>query len=97
MGEIAGIIPQRTYPPSQVHFPPLPTGVDDRCSSPPPQVQFLPLDPRETDSIDEILAQVDHALQYHDDVEPRDPDDEAGGDSGDEDDPGGYDGEHYEG
>lgn len=59
-------------------------------------VQFLPLDPRETDSIDEILAQVDHALQYHEDVEPRDPDDDADVDPEDGDDGGGYDGEHYE-
>jgi len=44
-------------------------------------VQFLPLDPRDTDSVDEILAQIDNALQYHEDVEPRDPDER------DEDDP----------
>ena len=44
-------------------------------------MQFLPLDPRDTDSVDEILAQIDNALQYHEDVEPRDPDER------DEDDP----------
>ena len=27
------------------------------------QVQFLPLDPRDTDSVDQILAQVDNAIQ----------------------------------
>lgn len=46
-------------------------------------VQFLPLDPREPDTIELILAQIDNALQYHDDVEPREPgggdDDEGGG------------------
>ena len=39
-------------------------------------VQFLPLDPTDTDSVDLILAQVDNAVQYHDDVEPRTVDDE---------------------
>jgi len=39
-------------------------------------VQFLPLDPTDTDSIDLILAQVDNATQYHDDVEPRTVDDD---------------------
>ena len=39
-------------------------------------VQFLPLDPTDTDSVDLILAQVDNAVQYHDDVEPRTADDE---------------------
>jgi hypothetical protein len=50
-------------------------------------VQFLPLDPRDSDTIDLILAQVDNAIQYHDDVEPREggqdqPDDDDGGDLG---------------
>ena len=39
-------------------------------------VQFLPLDPRDPDSIEIILAQVDNAIQYHDDVEPKTADDE---------------------
>ena len=34
-------------------------------------VQFLPNDPRDPDTIELILAQVDNAIQYHDDVEPR--------------------------
>ena len=38
-------------------------------------VQFLPLDPRDPDTIDIILAQVDNAIQYHDDVEPKIEDD----------------------
>lgn len=38
-------------------------------------VQFLPLDPRDPDTIELILAQVDNAIQYHDDVEPRIPGD----------------------
>ena len=46
-------------------------------------VQFLPCDPRNTDTIDIILAQVDHSIQYHDDVEPRTQDDEEGDDDGD--------------
>eukprot|EP00967_Tisochrysis_lutea_P013547 scaffold15134_cov34-Tisochrysis_lutea.AAC.4 len=57
-------------------------------------VQFLPLDPRDTDSIDEILAQVDSALQYHEDVEPRDPDNPNEDDPDDEEEA--YDGEHYD-
>ena len=40
-------------------------------------VQFLPLDPTDTDSIDQILAQVDNAIQYHDDVEPMTAEDEG--------------------
>ena len=48
-------------------------------------VQFLPLDPRDPDTIEIILSQVDNAIQYHDDVEPRmdddaELDDDAGGD-----------------
>ena len=34
-------------------------------------VQFLPLDLRDTSSLDEIVAQIDNVLQYHDDAEPR--------------------------
>jgi len=45
-------------------------------------VQFLPLDPTDTDSIDQILAQVDNAIQYHDDVEPRMGDDDEPDDDG---------------
>ena len=44
-------------------------------------VQFLPLDPRDTDTVDLILAQIDNAIQYHDDVEPK------GDDRNDEEDP----------
>lgn len=36
-------------------------------------VQFLPCDPGDTDTIEQILVQVDTAIQYHDDVEPRLP------------------------
>ena len=39
-------------------------------------VQFLPLDPRDPDTVDIILAQVDNAIQYHDDVEPKTAEDE---------------------
>ena len=40
-------------------------------------VQFMPLDPNDTDTVDLILAQIDSAIQYHDDVEPKTADDEA--------------------
>ena len=48
-------------------------------------VQFMPLDPNDSDTVDLILAQIDNAIQYHDDVEPKcadnaDIDDDAGGD-----------------
>ena len=59
-------------------------------------VQFLPLDPRDTDSIDEILAQVDNAIQYHEDVEPKEPDEERDPDDDEPDEPDKYDGEHYD-
>ena len=36
-----------------------------------------PLDPKDEDTIDLILAQIDNAIQYHDDVEPRTTDDEV--------------------
>mmetsp|Transcript_585 Transcript_585/g.1187 ORF Transcript_585/g.1187 Transcript_585/m.1187 type:complete len:111 (-) Transcript_585:71-403(-) len=39
-------------------------------------VQFLPLNPKDMDSLDIILQQVDNAIQYHDDVEPRMRDEE---------------------
>lgn len=47
-------------------------------------VQFLPLDPRDTDTIGLILEQMDNAVQYHDDVEPRvdEADDDADGMAG---------------
>lgn len=38
-------------------------------------VQFLPLDPREEDTIELILSQIDNAIQYHDDIEPKEPGD----------------------
>lgn len=38
-------------------------------------VQFLPLNPKEPDTIEIILGQIDNAIQYHDDVEPRTADD----------------------
>eukprot|EP00322_Chrysochromulina_rotalis_P006073 CAMPEP_0115859832 /NCGR_PEP_ID=MMETSP0287-20121206/16818_1 /TAXON_ID=412157 /ORGANISM="Chrysochromulina rotalis, Strain UIO044" /LENGTH=278 /DNA_ID=CAMNT_0003314143 /DNA_START=40 /DNA_END=876 /DNA_ORIENTATION=- len=41
-------------------------------------VQFLPLDPKDPDTIDLILTQIDNAIQYHDDVEPKTADDEVG-------------------
>ena len=53
-------------------------------------VQFLPLDPRDPDTIEQILAQVDNAIQYHDDVEPRTQDgdeDDRDGDLGGADQP----------
>lgn len=45
-------------------------------------VQFLPLDPNDPDSVDIILAQIDNAIQYHDDVEPK-IDEEGEPDDGD--------------
>jgi len=47
-------------------------------------VQFLPLDPKDTETIEMILMQIDNATQYDDDVEPKtaedaEGDDEAGG------------------
>ena len=33
--------------------------------------QLQPLDPRDPDTLELILAQVDNAIQYHDDVEPK--------------------------
>jgi hypothetical protein len=52
-------------------------------------VQFLPLDPKDSDTIDLILAQIDNAIQYHEDVEPKGGDgpeaeDEGGGTFADE-------------
>ena len=40
-------------------------------------VQFMPLDPNDTDTVDLILAQIDSAIQYHDDVEPKTADSEG--------------------
>lgn len=39
-------------------------------------VNFMGLDPTEEGSIDLILMAIDHAIQYHDDVEPREPRDD---------------------
>ena len=50
-------------------------------------VQFLPLDPNDTETVDMILAQIDNAIQYHDDVEPSagdDRDDDDDGNGGDD-------------
>lgn len=43
-------------------------------------VQFLPADPKDEDTIEIILAQIDMSVQYHDDVEPqtRDENEDAG-------------------
>ncbi|CAM9168686.1 unnamed protein product [Lampetra fluviatilis] len=46
-------------------------------------VRFMPLDRSEDDSVDAILAQVDSALQYGEDEEPREPRDEDAGNDGD--------------
>ena len=40
-------------------------------------VQFLPLDPRDEDTVEIILAQVDNTIQYHDDIEPKTADDDV--------------------
>ena len=48
-------------------------------------VQFMPLDPRDPDTLELILAQLDNATQYHDDVEPKGLD----GPDGEDDDDGG--------
>jgi hypothetical protein len=40
-------------------------------------VNFMGLDPTDESSIDLILMAIDHAIQYHDDVEPREPRDDA--------------------
>lgn len=50
-------------------------------------VSFVCLDPTDEDSIDEVLARTDHAIQYGEDLEPKEPkfDDigeEEGGDDG---------------
>lgn len=39
-------------------------------------VNFMGLDPTDEGSIDLILMAIDHAIQYHDDVEPREPRDD---------------------
>ena len=39
-------------------------------------VQFLSLDPKDEDSIDLVLGQLDNSIQYHDDLEPREPEDQ---------------------
>ncbi|KAJ1628135.1 GPN-loop GTPase [Pavlovales sp. CCMP2436] len=39
-------------------------------------VNFMGLDPTDEHSIDLILMAIDHAIQYHDDVEPREPHDD---------------------
>lgn len=60
-------------------------------------VNFMGLDPTDETSIDLILMAVDHAIQYHDDVEPREPRDDR--DPADEDDGGndfdGHDGGNF--
>jgi hypothetical protein len=40
-------------------------------------VQFLPLNIKDEDSLDLILAQIDTCLQYDEDVEPKEPKDFA--------------------
>mmetsp|Transcript_19892 Transcript_19892/g.49005 ORF Transcript_19892/g.49005 Transcript_19892/m.49005 type:complete len:219 (+) Transcript_19892:21-677(+) len=40
-------------------------------------VNFMGLDPTDETSIELILMSIDHAIQYHDDVEPREPQDEV--------------------
>jgi len=47
-------------------------------------VTFLPLDPTEEESVSDLLSQIDHAIQYGEDLEPkepRDPDMEPGPDA----------------
>ena len=54
-------------------------------------VGFVPLDLTDEDSLDAVLAQVDHAIQYGEDAEPKEPrefDDGAGAGDGDDDDGG---------
>lgn len=55
-------------------------------------VGFLPLDPNDEDSLDAVLAQADMAIQYGEDLEPREPrdenfggEDDADGEGGEED------------
>ena len=51
-------------------------------------VGFVPLDLTDEDSLDAVLAQVDHAIQYGEDAEPKEPrefDDGAGAGDGDDD------------
>jgi len=45
-----------------------------------PLVQFLPLDLTNTDSTETILSHIDHALQYGEDEEPKEPKDMDDGD-----------------
>jgi len=43
-------------------------------------VSFLPLDLTQPDSIETVLSNIDHAMQYGEDEEPRAPKDLDGGD-----------------
>lgn len=45
-----------------------------------PLVSFLPLDLTQTDSIQTMLSHIDHAMQYGEDEEPKEPKDLDEGD-----------------
>ncbi len=47
-------------------------------------ISFLPLDVSDDDSIASLLAQIDNAIQYGEDLEPKEPRDEGGIDEEDE-------------
>ena len=47
-------------------------------------VSFIPLNITDEESINLVLAHIDHAMQYGEDLEPKEPVDEDGG-SGDDD------------
>lgn len=45
-----------------------------------PLVSFLPLDLTQPDSIETVLSNIDHAMQYGEDEEPKEPKDLDRGD-----------------
>jgi len=55
-------------------------------------VAFLPLDVGDDDSVAAVLAQVDNAIQYGEDAEPKEPEDGGGGDDEGEGEGGGWGG-----
>ena len=66
-------------------------------------VAFLPLDVSDEDSVATLLLQIDHAMQYGEELEPKEPQDAddggggGGGGDGDDDDGGGGDGDGFGG
>ena len=52
-------------------------------------VNFVPLDITDNDSLDVLLAHIDMATQYGEDLEPKEPNDNMLGEEDEEDDEGG--------